>query len=380
VSARGARPNSRRPSPRIKLVLGLAAALTSSACGAEFDPASQLEGLRVLAVKKSLPYAHPGQRVELEMSWHAKEPGQIPKIAWLAICENPASDLFQLCFTQLPTFSEAELAERISLPQPDAAQANDHFAFTPSPDIISSRPPAADSSTAPYGLAYVFFAVCSGELEARAGGQLPFVCYEERDGQPGFSDGDVQLDSRDFVVGYTAVFVYEEFTNSNPIISGFEFNRQTLLPELTPDSVDTSSPAGTRLASPDLCIGSSCEPPGADDQARACPDVLTVDACSGACDKVPVHPLVDPSSAEIDAAASTRESGVIQEQMWVNYYSTAGKFGEEVRLLNDATRGWSGDYASDYEPSDSAGVAYVWAVAHDNRGGTEWARLRVCTR
>jgi hypothetical protein len=374
VTARSARPISAR-----NAALSLAASLAVCACGAQFDPASQLESLRVLAVKKSQPYARPGQRVELQMSWHAREPGQVPKIAWLAICENPENDLFQLCFTQIPELSEAELAARISLPEPGAMQANDHFSFTPSADIISSRPPAASTSTVPYGLAYVFFAVCTGELEARPGGQLPFVCYEERDAQPGFSAGDVELDSRDFVVGYTAVFVYEEFTNLNPIISGFELNGRTLLPEPGP-GIDASAPDATTLPAQDLCIGDACLPPPADDEARACPDILSLATCSGDCDGVPMHPLVDPASAEIDAAASTSQSGTLQEQMWVNYYSAGGEFSEEVRLLNDATQGWSADYASDYEPSDSAGVAYVWAIAHDNRGGVEWARLRLCTR
>ena len=66
--------------------------------------------------------------------------------------------------------------------------------------------------------------------------------------------------------------------------------------------------------------------------------------------------------------------------MWVNYYASAGEVSEEVRLLNDATQGWNPDPDTKYKPGKEPGVAYVWSVAHDNRGGAEWARLRVCVR
>jgi hypothetical protein len=82
----------------------------------------------------------------------------------------------------------------------------------------------------------------------------------------------------------------------------------------------------------------------------------------------------------VDEAASARSSSALGEQMWVNYYSNGGEVDEEVRLLNDAVTGFITDTSTDYEAADTARVSYVWAVAHDNRGGAEWARLRVCTR
>ena len=38
-------------------------------CGPDFDPPSELHSLRVLAVQKDLPYAQPGQTVNLQMLW-----------------------------------------------------------------------------------------------------------------------------------------------------------------------------------------------------------------------------------------------------------------------------------------------------------------------
>jgi hypothetical protein len=353
-------------------------------CGAEFDPASELANLRVLAVKKSLPYAPPGDSVDLTLLWHDATPGRPPpQIAWVAVCENPPADLFEACFAQPPDLSPDELSARVSLPDPAAISPNDRFSFVTSSDIISSRPPPADGAV-PYGLSYVFFAACAGQLDALSGSdaQVPFVCYEELDGVPGFSDGDSRRDSRDFVLGYSAVFAYEEYRNENPRITGMTFGDATLWPD-SPAEVAAAAPPGAVLASArDVCIGEGCGliPPESED-TEPCLDALTLDACTGGdCDATPVQPLVDPASAEVDDAASARSSSALGEQMWVNYYSTDGKIDQEVRLLNDAVTGFITDTSTDYEAADTARVSYVWAVAHDNRGGAEWARLRVCTR
>lgn len=353
--------------------------MLATGCGEEFDPGSEVAGLRVLAVKKSLPYARPGQRVELEMLWHdteAPRPGHpVPEIAWLALCRNPPADLFEQCFTQIPDASPEELAERVSLPEPGATRANDRFSFTVDPDIISSRPPPADPETTPYGLHYVFFAACAGHLFQRdAEGGFPLGCYEELDGEPGFSAGDRQLDASGFVVGYTAVYAYAELSNQNPRIRGIEIQGVTLWPEATADE----APPGAVVVPPeDVCIGAACF--DADRQTDApCPEALAVPACTGDCDPLPLRPLIEPTSAEVDEAASNRSGTRLGEQMWLNYYATAGEMGEEVRLLNDATAGWNEGYATDFLPPAETGSAYLWAVAHDNRGGAEWVRARLC--
>jgi hypothetical protein len=357
----------------------------ATGCGAEFDPGSELGGLRVLAIKKSAPYARPGEAVDLRMLWYDAEPNRPPpQIAWLAACENPPADLFEACFTRVPDLATDELEARISLPDATATTANDRFSFVTSSDIISSRPPPPESSTTPYGLTYVFFAACAGQLEllTGSGSELPFACYEEVDRVPGFSAGDVRKDSRDFVIGYSAVFAYDEYRNNNPLISGVEFGDATLWPD-APADVAAAAPPGAVLAAPrDLCIGDGCELPTPEaDDVEPCLDVLTLDTCAdGDCDTTRVQPLVDPSSAERDDAASARSSGALGEQMWVNYYSSGGELDEEVRLLNDAVAGFSADTSTQYEAADTARVAHLWTVAHDNRGGTEWARLRVCTR
>jgi hypothetical protein len=355
-------------------------------CGAQFDPGSELHGLRVLAVKKSAPYAHPGTRVDLQLLWHDAEPDRPPpQIAWLAACENPPGDLFDACFAGVPQTGGADLLERLrarsSLPDPSSAQANDHFSFQTAPDIISSRPPPKDPTAVPYGLDYVLFAVCAGTLDLRLDRDFPFVCYLEQDGEPGLSSGDAELGSSDFIVGYTSVFAYDELENANPLVYGMRWNGLELRPGEVPTmgGEPLDAPA---LSADDLCIGDACQPIPSSDGLELCATALTIDTCpeSSPCDKVGFGPVVDPASAEPDTAASSLRSVELQEQMWVNYYASDGEVSEEVKLLNDATQGWNDDSDTEYRAGKEPGVAYLWSVAHDNRGGAEWARLRVCTR
>lgn len=379
------RPTTPAASLASAAVLASAGSLATLAvgCAAEFDPASEVTGLRVLAVKKSAPYVRPGEPVELTMLWHDAEPSRPPpQIAWVALCENPPADLFEACFTQLPDLTPEQLEERVSVPDPAATTANDRFGFVTSEDLISSRPPPPEESTTPYGLSYVFFAACAGQLELDMAAAQPFLCYEEVDGVEGFSEGDTRRDSRDFVVGYSAVFAYDTFRNQNPLVSGIQLGDAVLWPDSPPEVAAAAPPGAVLAPARDLCIGEACgliTPPEAD--TEPCLDVLTFDACvEGECDSVDVQPLVDPASAEVDEPASARSSETLGEQMWINYYATAGELSEEVRLLNDAVTGFSTDTSTEYEPAEEAQVSYLWAVAHDNRGGTEWARLRICTR
>jgi hypothetical protein len=365
----------------IALLAALFGAALSAGCGASFDSASKVTTLRVLALQKDEPYARPGDTVNLRLLWHdpARDDDPTlppPSIGWIAACNNPDGDLYELCFAQFAAALAAaeDPAQLVSLPPAGAASANDRFTVTLPDDIISSRSAPASDDQAPYGLSYVFFAVCSGTLALEPSGDFPIVCYDEADGEPGLSSGDARLGSEDFVVGYSAIFAYDELANQNPIMTGIDFNGASFVSETT----SAGAPPGAEvLANRDLCIGDACTTPTPDDLAASCPDALTLAACDG-CDELPLKPYVDPSSAELDDAASRLSGSSLGEQMWINYYSSRGEVDDEVRLLNDATTGWSDNFGSDFDVGSEAGVGYLWAVAHDNRGGAEWLRLRVC--
>jgi hypothetical protein len=280
----------------------LIALATTLGCGVDFDPASKVNTLRVLAVQKDKPYARPGDTVTLTLLWHdpssvdGAEAGPAPEIAWLASCENPPGDLYERCFEQFQPLSPEQLQRRLSLPSAGASAPNDRFTFTTSADLIASRPPPKDPELIPYGITYVFFALCAGRLGAALGEGFPLLCYEERDGSDGFGAGDLRLGPERFVVGYSAVFAYESIGNANPTLSGIEFNGAAF--------ASTQSAGATALPARDLCIGDSCSAPAAEDAGASCVDALTLGACEG-CGKVGLKPTIDRSSAETDAVAST---------------------------------------------------------------------------
>src|SRR6186713_2268377 len=72
-------------------------------CGPDFDPPSELHSLRVLAVEKDVPYAQPGQTVNLQILWQDASPlagkDRPIALAWSPPCFDPPGDLFYACFS-----------------------------------------------------------------------------------------------------------------------------------------------------------------------------------------------------------------------------------------------------------------------------------------
>jgi hypothetical protein len=62
----------------------------------------------------------------------------------------------------------------------------------------------------------------------------------------------------------------------------------------------------------------------------------------------------------------------VHEQIWVDYYWTAGAFTDDSRLIYDPVAGAVGDAAVSLIPPQKATKGTFWAVVHDNRGGVSW--------
>jgi hypothetical protein len=433
----------------------IAGAFLACSCAPDFkDKASELKGLRVMAVKKDSPYVAPGQTVKLTMLWHDgsdKGPRQI-QIAWIAACYDPASDLYSLCFTDhsldgLPITSsalpltagdaaslvgdagasDAAVLAASSVPAPspvadgavivdasagaggptgagavdagtvdastvdastvDASTGDigplpgsprlsipfsnqvfgsgdfpatlgygESFSFRMPSKIISVRPAPQDPRIPSYGIAYVFFALCAGEVRIEPDAAFPLACY----------DGSQRMGSDDFVAGYSAVYSYSDpaVNNSNPQIE----------PKLLINDKNAAFD----------CIGESCSGliPPSSTAAGHCSAANTLPLCQDEkhCPHVKIKPLIDQSRpAEEDQVFNISHSEQFGEQMWVNYYADRGKFGKDLRLVNDAVAGWSNEYEAEYVPT-ARGTAYLWAVVHDNRGGVEWMRTSLCIK
>ena len=85
---------------------------------------------------------------------------------------------------------------------------------------IADRPPPSDPTQPAYGLGYVFFAICAGEIKPISVANeldFPFGCFDEANNR---------LGPDDFVAGYTSIYVYKPelaITNANPAVSGLVF-------------------------------------------------------------------------------------------------------------------------------------------------------------
>jgi hypothetical protein len=342
--------------------------LALAACSPGYEAQATLSSLRVLAVKKSLPYAHPGDEVKLSVLLHdgrdpAKKADKV-EVSWFSGCENPVGDAFAACFLQFP---------ELYVPENPAGKGFE-FSYTLKDDIISGRSAPAGGGSTPFGLSFVFFTACAGHLGAAPKGEsFPVACFTE-DGERVGSDG--------FVVGYSQIFAYDEIANHNPVITGFQIDDQDLA---------APAPGG-----PIECIGDDCvaleqsesqaDAPAPDDDAPECTtEPWCIERCTKTrlddCPKHSVKALLDKDeNRENDEVSPKREGKDILEQMWINYYVDESKLDGEIKLLQDATEDWYEKHGTKFFAPQKPGPFHVWAVAHDNRGGAEWIRVRLATR
>jgi len=341
----------------MKGALALLSLTACLGCSPELELPSEIKGLRVLAVQKSLPYAKPGETVTLRMLWHdGMRRGTRPSILWLPGCVNPAGDLYYGCFPQLADlFSKLGSGEP---PPPGFAPGvdTDTFDFT-LPTTILDRPRPLDPTQPPYGIAFIFFMTCMGDFApAETSGQLvfPIACKSKTTGET--------LGSNDFVAGFSAIYAYDNFQNANPQITGFRFK-------------DGDVPTNR------LCIGAACvnnESPPTD---LVCGQDPCVNACADdgdeSCPGTAIQPIVPESSSEVDQISLQTRGRNYREQMWINYYVDRGGVKSEARLFSDALKGPISDYGTLFRAPKEPGPVNVFAVVHDNRGGVEWARTTI---
>jgi hypothetical protein len=375
-------------------------AFAVAGCAPSFESGSKLKSLRVLAVKKDKPYARPGETVHLNMllddpRTFLPDGGVSQKrfsIGWLSGCENPSANSFSDCIDKLKS---GDVTGTLG-----AAINTLDFPVTLSDHIIKDAPKSATPGQPPGGTALVFFAVCAGTLHPMSG-NLGFGCV---------SPEGKTLGADDFVIGYTQIFAYEGLRNANPIVTGFEIdgspipvdcigddcvpleareldirfsNSPASAPEagVSADGGGFSAEGGALSADggagQNAGASSAAPPPSCPSDVRCFPQCT--DDNQDNCDKHTVKLVVDPASAEVDAVAKATEGHDVLEQMWVNYYTDAGKLEHDVKLLNDATTGWNENHSADLRTPQGLGTFHVWAAAHDNRGGVGWARVTLAT-
>lgn len=326
----------------------LGCVLAVSSCAPKLEPISELASLRVLGVRKSAPYAHPGEEVTLQLRW---EDGRedLPEVEtffgfW---CVNPVGGAWAGCLTPDQPSREPQLflnEETVTVTIPEGSVLPNEN----NPDF-----PA-------YGSAFVFHAVCAGSLkldaledatdfDAPASALLP-KCVDE--------EGN-ELGSADFIVGFSQIFLFEELRNQNPIVTGFSVDGA----EVLVDCIDAECQEPFDVPELQSCQeGSFCIKPCEDDGEFTCPEVR-------------ISALIDESSAEKDELAQIAYGTDLDESIWVSYFVDRGGISSPVKLVNDSDLGWQASFSTGLLAPKDEGPLRIWAVARDNRGGASWVRL-----
>ena len=297
------------------------ATLALSGCGATFDPGTQVDSLRVLAVRADAPFAHPGDTVHL--SALSYDPAARP-ISWAwAACPSPAGSSVEDCLEQvrgsavageLPLLAMGEGIDNIDVPVPS--------------DALDGIPPEARS----LALAGIVQVACPGDLEVlNIDSRIPFRCTDR--------DTGAEFGLHDMVVGVKRLFLREAEVNQNPVIDNILFDG-----EVWPSD---------DIKEVDGCTSND----------------FVYDDCQATGHKIAA--VVSPDSIEAGVDEFGRD---FSEQVIVQHYTTDGMFEDEVRLADDAETQWSA------RSSSSGNDVTLWFVVHDDRGGVSWTTRKAHVR
>ncbi|MCU0657024.1 MAG: hypothetical protein MUF64_17735 [Polyangiaceae bacterium] len=345
----------------------LALGVALVACAEDLEPPSQLRSLRVLAVTVDTPFAPPGATPTLSMALVDAAPGASPggsprplSVVWLGGCDNPPQDAHGACREALRSTVDLLSDQDLRLlSTPATAQGRVGFGTSFSyrlPEDLIARHPTPPGTLAPYGLSYVFFAACGGELRrAPAGEAFPLRCVDPA--------SELPLDAQDFVTGYTRLWAYTELRNQNPLVQ-----QGALLENASsrlPCADDLACAPGEACGVAGVCLNlvARCEADGAD----ACPGVR-------------LQPRIDRQSAERAETAAILGDAAPLENLWVAYFTQRGRMDADARFVHDGALGWSQDFSTTWRAPREGGEVRLWAVVRDSRGGVSWAFEDVLVR
>ena len=301
----------------IGFFLGL---LSMLGCAADFDPSSRVNSIRVLGQQMDLPFAKPGETVNVTSLSYDPQ-GRPVTWAWAA-CVNPDSSTVQGCFDKIA----ADTASTGNSPLLAQGLDLSSISYTVPSDALDSLPSAAKPS-AMVGLLSI---ACPGDLSLEPGpNDLPFTCKEAGTGRV--------FDFEEYIIGLKRIQVRSTDRNQNPTIESVTFDGQEW-----PEN-----------------------------------EVKQVIACDT--DKNEYKPCADDTKHRIAArlSAASVESGTTEfgvdftEQVIIEYFATEGVFEYEIKVASDPQTNWAARKAA------SGKDLTLWMVVHDDRGGATWVQRHV---
>jgi hypothetical protein len=306
--------------------------LLCCSCGTTFDPPSDINSVRILAIQANPPYALPGTTVQLQiLAFDGRQVQTEPMtVAWFPqACFDPPDEAYFACYAALPQlFTPGENVTSLLTPGPS-------FSFQMPADVITDHSSTLTSD--PYGVGLVFAVACAGQVRYTGVATSnisanPFGCFD--------SNG-VALDANSFVLAYGLVYSFTDRTNANPVITNLTF------------------------------AGNPVDPVAG----------ITVTHCTSStaarCPTTPIDTVVPPSSQELDPGSLDANGNPLKEEIWVDYYASGGTLGSGTVILYSPTTGQVQPSPTNYAAPPVAGEFLLWAVVHDDRGGVSWLQVPV---
>ena len=318
--------------------------------------------LRILGVEAEPPSLKPGGTSRLSLlcadgiGGGASDPACDIEVAWFAACNNPPSNDPLKC---LNSFDEAasQLASPLAnTPASGSFAVAPTFEFTSPTNILQG---AVDVSGQPvhYGVSYVYFAACVGNLYPVNGvsERLPVECRDR--------NTQALLDQRRFVVGYTTIYSYDAINNKNPILFNTRFDGKVI-------------PTNSCAADEDCGAGFGCTSAGTCAPVPSHCDRNNPQTCYGHC----IDFQVPPASFALTMSDGTPVSSPLKS-LWAEYYANAGHLPDDARLglapPTDMSTPITSGCAPWQAPLLSTDEARVWVIVRDDRGGLSWIEQRI---
>lgn len=330
-------------------------------CGNDFTAPSAIGGLRVLAVQQGNGTIMPGSKVKLSMLLADSriigraegEPSPELNVAWLSGCNNPPGRQYFACLPALRELAAA-FGDGSAPPAGLPGQLGMGLEFEVSiPDDILTTAPLVPHDPIHYGVSYVFFVACAGDIgfEPSITEGIPVTCT---------ADGKA-VGPSGMVVGFTTLYTYDGAANQNPILTALDFDGEQMPATLADrpavscvSDEDCAPDAGQRYKHPRICTLDT----------RTCAPVLHACSSGDDCPEARVTPRIDTASVERHTDG--------YEVMWASYYATSGAMKEDARLVVDRTAGLTGDPTTLWKIPDKRGTTRIWVTVNDQRGGAAW--------
>ena len=314
---------------------------TGACADLPYQNKSQVKSVRILATKADLSFAHPGETVNLEaLVWDGRdEPTPPMQLYWFPVpCTNPVGGQYYDCY---PALEAAYPTPGVDISSQLVAGTTHQITIPET--ALDGVVQAPGLSGEPRVTSWQFMIICAGHVERKLRttdhqeNQAPFGCFG--------ADGK-ELPIEDGYFGFMRVTVTQTSRNAHPKIGAI------------------------------VQRGVAVEPGGGVWFYRCTKGAAEV-FFRGNCDVVAMDVAYSDDDAEIDSTNVDANGNSARETIYTDWFVTLGRFPEPRRIERDPFKGRPEYPENLYEPPREPGRGIMWAVRHDNRGGTDWKSLPV---